>query len=615
MFLLVLLSLIDIIVADSSHGYAPIAVKCPSGQLTRSSLSGINPDEKNYVDTRYTNVAKPSLKSFLSGANLTDFDIDSFLDQANPTIGITFSGGGYRAQLSGAGQYAALDSRSHVVNGKGLGGILQSASYISGLSGGSWLLGSLVSNNLISIDNLIDQNSLWQLQNSLLTNGGDILNNLDYWTSISDEVEGKHRAGFGVSITDIYSRALSYQLLTNSPDNGAGTKFSDAMDQNSFKNFEAPYPILVSLGREPGSAVINLNSTVISLTPYEVGSEDPSLEAFVQTKYLGTQLDNGYSNNYTCVNGYDNAGFFMGTSSSVFNSVALKLDTAKLPEFLKKLVNGVLVEPFERLNVDVAHYNPNPFYKSRDAKTSIEKSPSLYLVDGGEDGQNVPLVPLLRRNLSAIFAYDNSNDYLTWPDGSSLIKTYERQFSPQGKGAPFPYVPDQKTFRNLNLTSKPTFFGCDAKNLSSLTSDIFDVPLVIYTANRPYTYWSNTSTFRLEYSLEERNNMISNGFAAATRLNGTLDEEWDACVGCAVIRREQERLGIEQSEQCKQCFERYCWDGTIYEGEPIGDNFDDNGLTLEATHYNSENVPGFDKTGFNLKRDEMVIANGQLVEY
>lgn len=609
MLVLVLLSLFDIIFASSSHGYAPVAVSCPSGQLTRSSLSGINPEEKKYVDNRYTSVAKPNLKAFLSGANLTDFDIDSFLDKANPTIGITFSGGGYRAQLSGAGQYAALDSRTNVVNGKGLGGILQSASYISGLSGGAWLVGSLVSNNLISIDELINQNTLWQLQNSLIANRDSIHSNWDYWTLINDEVKGKREAGFDVSVTDVWARALSYQLLTNSNYAGAEYTFSDVIDQPSYQHYQAPYPILVSVGREPGTSVINVNSTVFSLTPYEVGSEDPSLEAFVQTKYLGTQLDNGYSNNHSCINGFDNAGFFMGTSSSLFNSVILLLDSSELPEFLRNLLNKFLVEPFEKLNVDVAHYNPNPFYKSQDAKTSIEKSDTLYLVDGGEDGQNVPLVPLVRRNLSVIFAFDNSNDYLTWPDGTSLIKTYERQFSAQGKGAPFPYVPDQKTFRNSNLTSKPTFFGCDAKNLTSLTSDIYNVPLVVYTANRPYTYWSNTSTFRLEYSLEERNKMISNGFAATTRLNGTLDEEWDACVGCAIIRREQERLGVEQSEQCKQCFERYCWDGTIYEGESIGDNFDDNGLTLDATYYNSNNVPGFYETGANLKRDEAAVAN------
>ena len=586
-----------------SHGYAPVRASCPQGKITRSSLEGLNEDEKNYVDNRYRTVAKPSLESFLKGLNLADFDVDEFLEKANPTIGLAFSGGGFRAQLAGAGQYAALDSRTRVANGKGLGGILQAASYISGLSGGSWLVGSLVSNDLMSIDELFSHNALWQLQDSLVANGEDIPSNWDYWKLINDEVRGKKKAGFDVTITDVYGRALSYQLLTNSDYEGASYKFSSVIDQSNYQSFQAPFPILVSIGREPGTSVISVNSTVFSLTPYEVGSEDPSLQSFVQTKYLGTQLDDGYANNRSCVNGFENVGFFMGTSSSLFNSVILGLNSQDLPEFLRNLLNKFLVEPFERLNVDVAHYNPNPFYKSQNARNSIEKSDTLYLVDGGEDGQNVPLVPLLRRNLSVIFAFDNSNDHLGWPDGTSLIKTYERQFSAQGRGTPFPYVPDQKTFKNLNLTSKPAFFGCDAKNLTSLTSDIYDVPLIIYTANRPYTYWSNTSTFRLKYSLEERNQMISNGFATATRLNGTLDEEWDACIGCAVIRREQERLGLEQSEQCKQCFERYCWDGTIYEGESIGDNFDDNGITSDATYYNAQNVPGFETSCILFKRE------------
>ena len=63
--------------------------------------------------------------------------------------------------------------------------------------------------------------------------------------------------------------------------------------------------------------------------------------------------------------------------------------------------------------------------------------------------------------------------------------------------------------------------------------------------------------------------MITNGFEVASMLNGTLDEEWRACVGCAIIRREQERLGLEQTKQCKLCFERYCWDGTIYEEKKL----------------------------------------------
>ena len=60
---------------------------------------------------------------------------------------------------------------------------------------------------------------------------------------------------------------------------------------------------------------------------------------------------------------------------------------------------------------------------------------------------------------------------------------------------------------------------------------------------------------------------------------------------------EQERQGIEQTEQCKRCFENYCWDGTIYKGEPLGENFSDDGLTNSATEYNLNNVAGFNDGG------------------
>ena len=207
-----------------------------------------------------------------------------------------------------------------------------------------------------------------------------------------------------------------------------------------------PFPILISDGRAPDTTIINLNSTVIELTPYEFGSWDPSLNEFVDTRYLGTKLDNGRPTG-KCYNGFDNAGFFMGTSSALFNEAVLSITEANIPSFLKDIIDDILVDPILKSNIDVSAYNPNPFFKSSGSNTAISQSKNLYLVDGGEDGQNIPISPLLHRNVSAIFAFDNSNDVLNWPDGTSLVKTYERQFSSQGNGIAFPYVPDQYTFR------------------------------------------------------------------------------------------------------------------------------------------------------------------------
>ena len=51
-----------------------------------------------------------------------------------------------------------------------------------------------------------------------------------------------------------------------------------------------------------------------------MGSWDPSLSAMVNLTYVGTHLLNGKPDNDTgCVTGFDQAGFVIGTSSSLFN--------------------------------------------------------------------------------------------------------------------------------------------------------------------------------------------------------------------------------------------------------------------------------------------------------
>jgi len=79
----------------------------------------------------------------LGRLNITGFNASTYINtHANnvtslPNIAISASGGGYRAMLNGAGLLSAFDSRSDNATAPGhLGGLLQSATYLSGLSGG-----------------------------------------------------------------------------------------------------------------------------------------------------------------------------------------------------------------------------------------------------------------------------------------------------------------------------------------------------------------------------------------------------------------------------------------------------------------------------------------------
>ena len=119
------------------------------------------------------------MRELLTRLNIDGFDAGSFIDKNRdnttnlPNIGIAFSGGGYRAMLNGAGALAAFDSRTaNSTDGASqLGGLLQSSTYIAGLSGGGWLVGSIYMNNFTSVQNIIGQNEdgdVWQLGNSIL---------------------------------------------------------------------------------------------------------------------------------------------------------------------------------------------------------------------------------------------------------------------------------------------------------------------------------------------------------------------------------------------------------------------------------------------------------------
>lgn len=93
--------------------------------------------------------------------------------------------------------------------------------------------------------------------------------------------------------------------------------------------------------------------------------------------------------------------------------------------------------------------------------------------------------------------------------------------------------------------------------------------MVVYLANSPYSWYSNFSGFATNMSYEEFAGVLTNSFNIITNGNGTLDRagapSFVDCIGCAAIDRSLERLGMERTDQCEQCFAEWCWDGTTSE--------------------------------------------------
>lgn len=550
-----------------SGGYAPAVVDCPSTRPTIRSGVSLSDKEKSWLEAREPKT-KTALDNFLKRVNIADFDYSSYLqtDGAYPRISIAMSGGGYRALLNGAGFIYAADDRTG--GDSGISGLLQASTYFSGLSGGGWLVSTIYGNNFTTIESLMSDEDVWQFQSSILSGPPStrligIFDTARYWRDLHDQVSSKEDAGFDISLTDYWGRAVSYQLLRGD-DGGAAYTFSSIADADDFKNGETPFPILVADGRAPDTKIINLNSTVFEFNPFELGSWDPTLYGFAPLAYIGSNFTGGrVDDKGNCVRGFDQLGFVMGTSSSLFNMGLL----TDIPDSVPSRIAESLQSFFEQLdenNNDIARYTPNPFKGYHTELSSIGTSNQLSLVDGGEDLQNIPLQPLIQpiREVDVIFAVDSSADTTyNWPNGTALRASYERSLNSIANGTHFPAVPDAETFVNLKFNQEPVFFGCDVANFSSEGGSA--PPLIVYIPNAPLSGFSNVSTFDPSHEIDERNDIVQNGYNVATRGNGTLDDAWPTCVACAALSRSFERTGTTPPQACQDCFSRYCWNGQL----------------------------------------------------
>jgi lysophospholipase len=423
----------------------------------------------------------------------------------------------------------------------------------------------------------------------------DLTASLDYWNDMRKKVDRKAKAGFDTSFTDYWGLGLSQQLI-NAPGGGpsmetpfrwdeadeeAGYTFSSIARQPGFPDGEQPLPIIVATFRAPGQVLVPRNTTVVEYTPFETGSHDPMLFGMVATRYIGSAFEAGTVRGDQCAEGLDNAGFIMGTSSSLWNDVVLKVLDTDLPGVLS-ILNGALhflADKIYKDDKDIALWNPNPFYRWNGDGRGGASARTLTLADGGEDSQNVPLHPLVQpvRALDVIFAVDSSsNTAYAWPNGSALIATQSRQRNAAlANGTAFPAVPaDARTFVNRGFNSRPVFFGCDPGQPTDAAPGNPPPPLIVYLANSPYTFFSNLTTFTRAVDRHTRDEMVRNGYAVVTQANSSLAPEWPACVACAALKRSFARTGQAVPQQCADCYSKYCWDGSpddrdVGEYEPV----------------------------------------------
>ncbi|CAD6890551.1 unnamed protein product [Tilletia controversa] len=559
--------------------YAPALVACPpasadrtNGLIRNASNYALSNSEADYI-AKHRSVRAPDWASYLRRVGLDGAfpgGADNFTKTVSnlPKAALALSGGGYRATLVGGGMVQAFDGRNATANQRGTGGILQLVDYIAGLSGGSWTTGSLAINDFQSIQSLHD--NVWNLQENLIIPDSDTLS---FYTDLVKDVEDKANVvsrGF-TAIVDYWGRALSHHLVNSSwAKQGEATTWSDIRTTSSFKNYSAPFPIVIADERAPGAVLISLNSSIWEFTPYEFGNWIPTQPAFMPIDSLGTALSNGTSQERDglCYAGYDNFGYVVGTSSALFTSLFTSLIRSNGSSFIKDallLITGTIAA-FGNDVMQIA--NPLRNYGSGN-NTGAER---LTLVDGGLDLQNVPFWPVVQpaRELDVVIAVDSSADVSNWPNGTAPNATATRGRNSFFSSVAVPNFPSPNTFVNRGLNTRPTFFACNASDAlnANTAANGTSSPLVVYLPNYPWIALGNTSTFQLAYSPSESQSVIDNAFAAAT-LNG-VEPDWPQCLACAMLERSWARTGIQRPQNCTACLDKYCWDGTKNQTVPAG---------------------------------------------
>ncbi|RKK83648.1 hypothetical protein BFJ69_g2387 [Fusarium oxysporum] len=562
-------------------------------------FTGLSDEESSWREQRAKQII-PNLEDYLKLANITNFNVTNYINKLKsgdvPIVGLSVSGGGTQSGLGGLGVWQAFDARSAIARAARTGGLTQLFSYITGLSGGGAVTVSLLAANNFTTTDGVKKASNFSLDYSSGPDG----NQTAFFTTIFENMGAKDESGFPVSVADTFGQFWGTWL----PEDKVYSNYSDIASKNTaFTLGDAPMPIVcfaeVIPGKSPEIGKLmypgfneseRFNLTAYEVTPFEFGSwVGGRVQAFIQTKFLGTSMSEGKPQNKSeCVQGFDKLTLMQGTTANAFT--AWFIDSFYgIPVFAKRWlekrqkvnpdINDIPIpkdqydNPLVQLTNMTAEYfdltfneslwatYPNPF---EDYNEDMKGVSELLLVDGSLTLESNPLRPLIipDRKLDLIIVYEASSDAPnSWVNGTNLINT--ALTASQGN-IPFPKIPDVNTIVAQNLSFQPTFFGCNASS---------STPLLLWLPNAPWTGYTNYSYTQTQFTSNQVDIALENAFQVATYGNGSVDENWPACLACAAIKGSLRRLDIEMPKQCEQCFERHCWNGTTRDRKATAGDF------------------------------------------
>lgn len=432
--------------------------------------SGLCQKEKEYLNRRAV-ITKEALRTFLDAQALGK----------TPTIAVVASGGGSRAMFATLGALKGLIEL----------GFFDAVTYLCGLSGSTWAIGTLYSllsdydqANIKDVINMAGANAAerardFSFVNAFLVNKAERQVTPDLLARTPTFIKVKNLYGQPVTNTDYYGAEIARTLL------GKGDKMfaKEYMPSylSSMKNLleESRYPLPIFTA---GAVCNNVDPKAawFEFTPYEAGAilgerEGALLRgAFVPIEFFGSKYERGLC---SYVYPEQPLEFYLGVCGS-----ALNLSMKNLAGYLPALLQSKLVNPSYRLGYAEIF---NPVFELDDAPEKYKNAPNIGLFDAGlifnlpfpvlnplgelRQGRKADIVIFIDAsddNYSNTIVRENTalDPFNSWPDGSTLrrVKEYADK-----NGMPFPLIPGK---------GQPNAPGTDICQIYSAPK----APLVIY---------------------------------------------------------------------------------------------------------------------------------------
>jgi lysophospholipase len=463
-----------------------IPIDC-KGAKVATKVDDISSGEKDYIQQRINKVSRPAFLNFMGNQSYTG---------PIPTVGFTFSGGGYRATIGAAGTTVGT-TQTQNPNAPLLKYLNNLAVYLVGLSGGAWFVGASLYQDIL-IENLIAE-----LIPRMSGTSGSLFN--DYQSDCEyacklwcDRYIGSQCLNYTIGasfMVNWWGGGIANKLIWN-PKVGEiehvfNTSLSDLRTFPSLLTHKYPFPIFTAIKAPIPEEKAQEYAHHFEFTPYTVGSLNTDSIGYIDTKYFNTKFDAGAppegscNGNGCCWQG-DSLGFLLGISSSAF-----KFNNDSLGYFCSGYNGGDygacsnalgliadLISEHCTEDKDVCGATITNFLYNFGNTSPLRTSPTLLMTDGGYGG-NVPIVPLLSpdRGVTDIFAFDNSADTdLHFPDGQAL-RTAGRWAKLNDR--PFPVIPvDIYTYIAQNKIL--VFNGCRQGPNGA------NQPAVFYIPTRPF---------------------------------------------------------------------------------------------------------------------------------